>query len=122
LLNQAVHRRKPEPNTLADFFRCEKRLENPRFCGFVHTDAIIGHEKLDEISVTQRFTRCCCRRTRLDTHMPTFGHRVARIQYEIHQDLLECCAVSLRTSSIRMHFAHEFHTLAKKRLRETLQL
>ncbi len=101
LLDDAVHRRQAQPGSLAERLGGEERLEDSLAGRLIHPVARVAHDQLDHV---RRLT------PRLDGQRSAVGHGVARIDHQIHDDLLELPNVS----------QHEAHPRAQRELKRNV--
>ncbi len=117
LLHDAVARRQPEAGPLPFFLRGEKWLEDVLLHLRRHARAGVGHRELhvlagghfiDGIKIVHEIGDVFGR----DRDRAALGHRVARIDAEIEQHLLELPRVGLEPPDFRAELRHDLDVLA----------
>jgi len=79
------HRGQSEPRALTECFGGEERFEDLALHPFAHPNAVISHRELDAAAgeIRRRLDRGCLQHDR-----SAMGHRIPRVEHEIHHDLL----------------------------------
>ena len=102
LLHDSVHRRQPEPGSFPGFFGGEKRFKDARHGFFIHPATRVAETQNDiaagvEMEMLQGvgFIQVGVRRP--DRHLAPLQHGVARVDRQIHQDLLHLARIRFYT-------------------------
>ena len=96
LLHDPVHGGEPQPGSFAGFLCREKRLEDAGLGLLVHADARIRHGQHD-VPTRARFHHHV---GRLDGQPPSPRHRVAGVDRQIDDDLLELPGIRLHSAQV----------------------
>ena len=119
LFHDAVYRRKTQPCAAAAFLRCIKRLENVCERLGAHADSRVRYAEHHVRSRLDGRLIVAKRRVQFDVaglnhQLAPIGHRVARVDNQIQNDLLDLSGVGLHRSKVfadlRFHldrFAHQ---------------
>ena len=123
-LHDRVDGRQTEASAVADLFGREERLEDMRFGGVVHAAARIAEAQLDEVSSGRcRSPHLIVRDVRrFNREDAAARHRVARIDGQVHQHLLQLRGVPLNRTHAGRQARHDLDVFAQRALQELLDL
>jgi len=114
LADEGEDRGQAQPRPAAGRLRREVRLEGARERGGVHAGAGVGDAHHHR---AQRAGRALLEIDvgGLDGDAPAGGHRVARVEQQVHQRLLELPHVHLDAAQARLQLERDLHLLAQQR-------
>jgi len=117
LLDDPVHRRQTQPRPFAGRFRGEERLEDVRLRAGVHSSTRVRHGEHDVAAglggrVGLQVSLVHVHVGRFDGQPATSGHRVARVDRQVHDDLLELAGVDDRHAQIGSEESGELNVLS----------
>ena len=106
LLDDAEHRREAEAGALADVLGREERLEDVLARDVVDAGAVVDDREADVVTGRDielaRELRVDVRVRGLDDQLAAFGHRVARVDHEVREDLLDLARVRVDAIQVRL--------------------
>jgi hypothetical protein len=110
LVDDAVHRREPQPGPLPRLLGREKRLEDSLTDLVRHTDAGVADDERDP--ARRRSLGCVDHIVRRDRQHAAVEHRVSRVDGEVEQHLLELSAIGAHAGERRRRREAKLDVLA----------
>ena len=119
LLREAVDHRQPEPAPRSDVLRGEERLERPLLDLLRHTAPGVGHGDHNiapgaSLGVQTHVIEVELRILRRDAQFSSAGHRVAGIDGQVENGVLQLARVDLGPPEIGIRFGLDLNGLAER--------
>jgi hypothetical protein len=108
--DDCVDGREPQAGPLAQPLRREEGVECASHRLVVHSCSRVRHGELDVAPSGRRAGDA-----HADRHSPAVGHRVARVDDEVHDDLFELPRIGLDRCARRVQFEDQLDSLAEQR-------
>ena len=127
LFENAVAGRQAHPGAFANFLRGEERFEQTLLGAFVHAAAGVGHLQANEIAgrgfgIVHGVSVIDRNDAGGDRQLSAVGHRVARVDDEVHDDLLDTANIRFDRRQSRRVVALEVDILADQAREHAAQL
>ena len=125
LLDDAVHGCESEAGALPAFFRREERFEDSRLRFRVHAAAGVGHRHLDVVARPQPGVRGDTDLVeldiaQLDRDLAAVGHGVARVDHQVHENLLDLRAIGEDRRRVRPDIRRDLNLRTDEPLQHAL--
>ena len=119
LLNDAVHRGKPQPRTFAPLLGGEKGFKDVRERSSVHARPRVGHRQYHVASnlgtrMVPGVGLVQLHIAGLDFEFAAHGHGVARVNCQVHDDLLDLALVGFHVAQLRIQRQRYFDVFSQQ--------
>ncbi len=129
LLHRAVHRREPQAGAFAGRLGGVERLEDPLQRLAVHPVSGIGHRQHHVPARDHRHVRMSLQTVRpqlgvpaLDQQVPSLRHRVAGVEDQVHQHLLQLALIGFDEAGVGCQTGFQDDSLAAQRTQHRHQV